>query len=75
METREGTGTGSRWSEKPLSAMTQRDWRIMREEFDIHVQGARAINPLRFWNEAGIHPAILKAIEKLGYDMISCIIF
>lgn len=47
--------------------MTQRDWRIMREEFDIRVQGARAINPLRFWSEAAIHPSILKAIEKLGY--------
>lgn len=65
-EQRDGTGAGSQWHEKALSAMTQRDWRIMREEFDIRVQGARAINPLRFWNEAAIHPSILKAIEKLG---------
>lgn len=48
--------------------MTQRDWRIMREEFEIHVTGARAINPLRTWDEAAIDPSIRKAIDKLGYD-------
>ena len=50
--------------------MTQRDWRIMREEFEIHVTGARSINPLRTWDEAAIDPSIRKAIDKLGYDSI-----
>lgn len=63
---KEGSGRGSEWYEKELSAMTQRDWRIMREDFEIKVQGARAVNPLRFWREAPIHPAILQAIEELG---------
>lgn len=46
--------------------MTQRDWRIMKEDFEIRVQGAKQINPLRFWSEAAVHPAILRAIETLG---------
>ena len=56
------------WSEKSLDAMTDRDWRIMREDFDIHVRGGRPVNPLRFWNEAGIAPALLRAIDALGYE-------
>ena len=51
--------------------MTQRDWRIMREEFEIHVTGARSIHPLRTWDEAAIDPSIRKAIDKLGYDSIT----
>lgn len=47
--------------------MTQRDWRIMKEDFEIRVQGAKQINPLRFWSEAAVHPAILRAIETLGW--------
>ena len=47
--------------------MTARDWRIMREDFEIHVQGARQVNPLRFWSEAALDPAILRAIAALGY--------
>ena len=65
-EKKESSGRGSEWYEKELSAMTQRDWRIMREDFEIKVQGARAVNPLRFWREAPIHPAILRAVEELG---------
>ena len=64
---REGTGHGSHWSEKALEDMTLRDWHIMREDFEIRVQGARSIYPLRFWSEAAVHPAILKAVEILGY--------
>ena len=60
-------GNGTDWSEKSLEAMTARDWRIMREEFDITVQGVRNVNPLRFWSEANIHHSILEAIAKLGY--------
>jgi ATP-dependent RNA helicase DDX23/PRP28 len=30
------------WSEKKLSEMTERDWRILREDYEIHVLGAAA---------------------------------
>ena len=29
------------WSEKRLEDMTDRDWRIFREDFDIRIQGGR----------------------------------
>ncbi len=32
---------GSHWSEKPLSEMKERDWRIFKEDFDIHVKGGK----------------------------------
>ena len=60
-------GRGTHWSEKALSDMTARDWRIMREDFEIRVQGARTVNPLRFWSEAALHPSILEAVQALGY--------
>eukprot|EP01032_Pedospumella_encystans_P018991 gene18991-21602_t len=59
---------GSHWSEKALADMTERDWRIFREDFDIRIQGGRATLPLRFWNEANFPPAVVKAIEAAGYE-------
>ena len=59
---------GTHWSEKPLSDMTERDWRIFREDFDIRVQGGRATLPLRFWEEGGFPPTILRAIQSMGYE-------
>ncbi len=43
---------GSHWSEKSLSDMKERDWRIFKEDFDIHVKGGKVnnnmiINPTR----------------------------
>ncbi len=32
---------GSHWSEKSLSEMKERDWRIFKEDFDIHVKGGK----------------------------------
>mmetsp|Transcript_16884 Transcript_16884/g.37985 ORF Transcript_16884/g.37985 Transcript_16884/m.37985 type:complete len:564 (-) Transcript_16884:244-1935(-) len=53
--------------EKPLSAMTPRDWRILREDHDIRVRGT-APPPLRHFDEPGtttkIHPAILDAVNN-----------
>lgn len=54
------------WSDKPLAAMTERDWRIMREDFDIHVKGGKPLHPLRKWDECAIHPDIRRAIDEAG---------
>jgi ATP-dependent RNA helicase DDX23/PRP28 len=59
---------GKHWSEKPLGDMTERDWRIFREDFDIRVQGGRAPLPLRYWNEANFPQSIYKAIVEAGYE-------
>jgi ATP-dependent RNA helicase DDX23/PRP28 len=58
---------GSHWSEKSLEAMTDRDWRIMREDYDIHVRGGRALNPLRRWDECDMAPELRQAIDAMGY--------
>jgi ATP-dependent RNA helicase DDX23/PRP28 len=59
---------GKRWTDKKLEEMTDRDWRIMREDFDIRVRGGRAINPLRNWAECELHPSLRCAIEDAGYE-------
>jgi len=56
------------WSNKPLDKMTQRDWRIFREDYDISTRGTRLPLPLRNWEEASMIPRELyKAIIKVGY--------
>ena len=60
-------GLGQHWTEKPLSAMTQRDWRIFREDYDIRIQGGRAVNPLRAWSEAQLPSPLLQAVNAMGY--------
>lgn len=59
---------GSHWSEKRLSEMTERDWRIFREDFDIRIEGGRATLPLRFWEEAQFPISVLNAIRDAGYE-------
>ena len=61
------------WSEKPLSSMTERDWRICREDFDIRVLGGRAPHPMRTWAEGRLPPPIMKAIAELGWAKPSAI--
>ena len=57
----------SHWSTKSLEQMTDRDWRIFREDFDIRIKGGRATLPLRYWHEGNFPGPILKAIDEAGY--------
>lgn len=56
------------WSERTLSEMTDRDWRIFKEDYNIHTSGGGLPHPLRRWSESGLPSEILKTIEKLGYS-------
>jgi len=69
------------WSKKKLSEMTERDWRIFREDFDIHMRGnfnttssgakenTRVIvYPLRSWDECSMHPRLRDAINEMKYE-------
>jgi ATP-dependent RNA helicase DDX23/PRP28 len=56
------------WTKSALSEMTSRDWRIMREDFDIRISGGRAPNPLRRWDESPLSPEILAALADMGFD-------
>ncbi|KAJ1310397.1 hypothetical protein OPQ81_007135 [Rhizoctonia solani] len=56
------------WSEKPLSEMKERDWRIFREDFSIACRGGNIPFPLRSWTESAIPQAILDVIASIGYE-------
>jgi len=48
--------------------MTERDWRIFREDYNISTKGGRIPNPMRNWTDYSMQPEILKVIKSLGYD-------
>ncbi|KAM7259182.1 hypothetical protein ACFE04_014923 [Oxalis oulophora] len=57
------------WSQKELDEMTEQDWRIFREDFDISYKGSKKIpRPMRNWAESGLTPKLMKAVEKVGYQ-------
>lgn len=55
------------WSEKDHDEMTERDWRIFREDYNITIKGGRIPNPVRNWKEAGFHSDIMDIITEVGY--------
>jgi|TARA_B110000977_G_scaffold145615_1_gene184746 ATP-dependent RNA helicase DDX23/PRP28 len=58
----------SHWSEKSLEKMTERDWRIFREDHNITTKGGRLPMPMRSWAEANMPDEIIRAIKKVGYE-------
>lgn len=53
-------------STKPLDQMTARDWRILRENYEIVVRGGRAPPPLRSFTDGNLlHPDLLNALTKV----------
>jgi len=55
------------WSEKELENMTERDWRIFREDYNISIKGGNLAPPLRNWREGNIPESLLEIIDKIGY--------
>ncbi|KAI9323701.1 P-loop containing nucleoside triphosphate hydrolase protein [Dichotomocladium elegans] len=55
------------WSEKPLDEMTERDWRIFKEDFNITTKGGNIPRPLRSWSESGLPTRVLNIISDVGY--------
>uniref|UniRef100_A0A915Q207 Probable ATP-dependent RNA helicase DDX23 n=1 Tax=Setaria digitata TaxID=48799 RepID=A0A915Q207_9BILA len=55
------------WTQKSLDQMTERDWRIFREDFNISIKGGRVPKPLRNWDEAGLPSEVFDVIMKIGY--------
>jgi ATP-dependent RNA helicase DDX23/PRP28 len=52
---------------KPLQEMTERDWRIVRENFDIRVRGGPVPHPARSWDEMQLPEHLRKVINQIGY--------
>ena len=57
------------WSEKPQDEMTERDWRIFKEDYNISVKGGRVPPPLRNWKEAAIPKEIYDVIIDVKYKV------
>lgn len=55
------------WSEKKLDEMTERDWRIFREDFNISYKGSKIPRPMRSWAESKLGQELLKAVDRAGY--------
>uniref|UniRef100_A0A6M2DIA5 Probable ATP-dependent RNA helicase DDX23 n=1 Tax=Xenopsylla cheopis TaxID=163159 RepID=A0A6M2DIA5_XENCH len=55
------------WSEKAKDEMTERDWRIFREDYNITIKGGKIPDPIRNWKESGFPSEILDIIDKVGY--------
>uniref|UniRef100_A0A1L8DJ62 Probable ATP-dependent RNA helicase DDX23 n=1 Tax=Nyssomyia neivai TaxID=330878 RepID=A0A1L8DJ62_9DIPT len=55
------------WSEKEIDEMTERDWRIFREDYNITIKGGKIPNPFRTWKESGFQREILEIVDKVGY--------
>ncbi|EZG82237.1 RNA helicase [Gregarina niphandrodes] len=53
---------------KPLGQMTERDWRIFREDHSIAIKGTHVPPPpARSWAEAQLPREIMRAVERAGY--------
>mmetsp|Transcript_31265 Transcript_31265/g.38654 ORF Transcript_31265/g.38654 Transcript_31265/m.38654 type:complete len:123 (+) Transcript_31265:713-1081(+) len=49
---------------KARESMSERDWRIFREDHEIYIKGGQCPNPIRNWDEAeGIPDAIRDNLE------------
>lgn len=59
---------GKHWSEKSLTEMRERDWRIFKEDFGIATKGGAIPNPMRNWGESGLPKDLLDVIKQVGYD-------
>ncbi|TVU44134.1 hypothetical protein EJB05_03567, partial [Eragrostis curvula] len=57
------------WSEKSPEEMTDRDWRVFRDHFDISYKGggSRLPRPMRKWSESNLDADLLAAVEEAGY--------
>lgn len=55
------------WRMKELTEMTDRDWRIFREDFNISIKGGKVPRPLRNWEEAGFPQEVYRAVQEIGY--------
>ncbi|SCO73166.1 ATP-dependent RNA helicase DDX23, putative [Plasmodium vivax] len=56
------------WSEKKREEMTDRDWRIFREDNEIYIKGGIVPPPIRRWEESNLSSDLLKAIKKAKYE-------
>ncbi|CAF2122674.1 unnamed protein product [Brassica napus] len=62
------TSVDRHWSDKRLDEMSERDWRIFKEDFNISYKGSKIPPPMRSWEESKLSSELLKAVERAGYN-------
>eukprot|EP01017_Pseudomicrothorax_dubius_P041139 TRINITY_DN6553_c0_g1_i5.p1 TRINITY_DN6553_c0_g1~~TRINITY_DN6553_c0_g1_i5.p1 ORF type:complete len:476 (-),score=129.20 TRINITY_DN6553_c0_g1_i5:149-1576(-) len=60
-------GKGKHWSEKKMEEMSERDWRIFREDNDIIIKGGPVPVPMRTWDESKLPRNLTETVRKAGY--------
>lgn len=45
---------------KARNLMSERDWRIFREDHEIYIKGGQCPDPIRHWDEATDIPSIIR---------------
>lgn len=60
-------GAQKHWEEKMVEEMTDRDWKIFREDHDIRVVSGKATYPLRDFNDCELNVRIVDNIRNAGY--------
>lgn len=63
-DTMEEVYMGKHWTEKTRTQMTDRDWRIFREDYGISTKGGSIEHPLRSWDE----------LKAKGADIVDTIV-
>jgi ATP-dependent RNA helicase DDX23/PRP28 len=61
------SSNSAHWSKKLTKEMTDRDWKIFKEDYQVFVTGGKGPNPFRSWSESGLPRDLLDAIYKAGY--------
>lgn len=58
------------WSQKTRDELTERDWRIFREDFSISFKGMppdKSMLPILGWEDCAIHPDVMRGIQDAKY--------
>ncbi len=49
--------------------MTERDWRIFREDHQIYIKGGRVPHPMREWDVSLLPPNLIEAIRNCKFKL------
>ncbi len=64
------------WTEKAREEMTERDWRIFREDFSIAYKGNTGSTlPIRNWQEAGLPQPLMDVRLMPPVQQLACMLF
>jgi ATP-dependent RNA helicase DDX23/PRP28 len=57
------------WRDKARDEMTDRDWKIFREDMDIRIVSGKPVVPMRNWEDSNLDNEIQKKMYRLGFKV------